>query len=168
MKSPALAASLVTLNGRPEPLDSEAVQTFIVNVARVWEGLISLELVQARYGLTEAAWAKLADNVPLVRRVKEEMDRRIFNDTASKERAQLACMKAPERLESILVDDNERAREASKELRAYAHSGKDTGTADKERFHIIINLGGQRLEYNQPIRPVEPIIDGSNTETSNE
>lgn len=161
---------LITLNGCPQSIDSEAAQMFVVNVARVWEGLVSLELVQARYGLTEKAWAALADNAPLVRRVKEEMERRIYNDTAAKERAQLACKGAPEMLENILTDNTAPARnriEASKELRAYAHSGKDESAADKERFTIIIDLsagGGEVLHFDQPIAPIgsdQPVIDVS-------
>lgn len=156
--------NLVTLNNKPESLDSDVAQAFVTNVARVWEGLIDLELVQARYGLTGKAWAALADNVPLVRAVKTEMERRIYNDVAAKERAQLACKGAPEMLENILADSNAPARhriEASKELRAYAHNGKDEQAAARDRFVITINLGEGHIEtYDKPLRPIDqPMID---------
>lgn len=169
---------IVTLNGNPEPFDGERVQAFIVDVAKIWEGLLDLDLVKARWELDDRAWTALADNARLVRAVKEEMTRRTFNDSAAKERAQLACKGAPQMLENILTDSNAPARnriEASKELRAYAHAGKDESAADKERFTIIIDLsagGGERLVFDQPIAPIggdPPTIDVSDDkETGNE
>lgn len=161
----------VTLNGSPQSLDSEAAQGFVVNVARVWEGLVSLELVQARYGLTEKAWAALADNAPLVRAVKTEIERRIYNDVAAKERAQLACKGAPKVLEDILTDNGASARhriEASKELRAYAHSGKEEQATDKGHFVITINLGADGSDhievFDKQLRPIDqPIINVDDT-----
>src|SRR5215813_12751965 len=62
----------VVLRGVEIDLDSDIGYGFIVDCSRFCEGLLAEEKIKAKYGLTDIAWARLANNELLVRAVETE------------------------------------------------------------------------------------------------
>jgi len=137
----------------PLPLIND--HSFISDLARFAEGIVSQQDVKKKYRLEESEWDALGENDELVRTVDAEKVRRIRNGSSAREKAQLKFIAAPDVLGNILTDNSASPRhriEASRELRAVASVGPEAApTAD--RFQITINLGADVIHIDKPIKP---------------
>ena len=161
-----LPAETVVLRGAPVNLNTEVGQAFVRDCARHTEGLVSDRDIQSKYGLSDVQWAALADNTPLLDRVRRERERRVFTGAAAQEGAQLHFARAPNVLGSILKDGSVSPRhriDAARELRHVAIGQEADDTHDKEKFVVIINLGSGE----EPIRIEKEIEHRSPTESDN-
>ena len=138
----------------PLPLIND--HSFISDLARFAEGIVSQQDVKKKYRLEESEWDALGENDELVRAVDAEKVRRIRNGSSAREKAQLKFITAPDVLGNILADNSASPRhriEASRELRAVASVGPEA-TPTEDRFQITINLGAdQVIHIDKPIRP---------------
>jgi hypothetical protein len=156
-------AGHVHLRGDAVSLDCELAKTFVIDCARNIEGLRSDREIREAWGLDEAAWARLAENIPLLNQIKAERERRIHNGEAAREAAQRHFAKAPSILNDILQNGAISPRhriEAAKELRQVAGTARENANST-EKFVIMIDLGQDYRvvkEFDQPARI--PSIDG--------
>ena len=145
----------------PLPLIND--HSFISDLARFAEGIVSQQDVKKKYRLEESEWDALGENDELVRAVDAEKVRRIRNGSSARERAQLKFVAAPDVLGNILTDNSASPRhrfEASRELRAVASVGPEA-TPTEDRFQITINLGAdQVIHIDKPIKPGPDPHDG--------
>jgi hypothetical protein len=147
----------VVLRGIEIDLDSDIGCGFVVDCCRFCEGLLAENEIKSKYGLDDSAWARLADNEPLVRAVETEKALRVRYGAAARERAQWLFVQVPTVLGNILNDATTSPRhriEACRELRAVALSGSESTPAAGDRFVIRIDLtagGGEVLEFNKPL-----------------
>jgi hypothetical protein len=159
----------VILRGIEVQLDSDIGFGFIDDCCRFTEGVLGEGQIKSKYGLNDSAWARLADNEPLIRAVDRAKERRIHNGDAAREKAQWLFVQAPDVLGSILSDTSMPARnriEAAKELRQVAENRPESTPASGERFIIKIDLtagGGEVLEFNKTLM-VEPERNERNEE----
>jgi hypothetical protein len=137
--------------------ESQADKAFITDCVRNIEGLKSDQELKEAWGLDDQAWARLAENGPLLQAIRAERERRIRSGEATREAAQRHFANAPSILNQILQNETISPRyriEAAKELRQVAGAAREnTGTGEK--FVIMIDLGeDHRLvkEFNQPAR----------------
>ena len=141
---PAIGGSVI-LRGVRVALDTDVGQAFIADCARNIEGLISDLEIKTKYELSDEDWERLASNAPLLRAVRAQRERRIFNGEAPREAAQRHFAKAPAILNNILTDEQVSPRhriEAARELRQVAGSGPERAPRPGEKFIIMIDLGG--------------------------
>jgi hypothetical protein len=104
----------VVLRGIEIDLETDIGRGFVADCARFTEGLLPEDQIKSKYGLSDNAWARLADNEPLVRAVETEKARRVRDGTAARE------VQAPTVLGDILNDTTVSPRhrvEAARELR---------------------------------------------------
>jgi hypothetical protein len=135
----------VRLRGVTVALDTDVGQAFVADCARNIERMISDPEIKSKYELTDAEWEQLASNVPLLRGVRAERERRILSGEAPREAAQRHFTKAPAILNDILTDDQVSPRhriEAARELRQVASTGPERALTPGEKFTIVIDLGG--------------------------
>jgi len=157
----------VVLRGIEIDLDSDIGCGFIVDCCRFCEGLLTEDQIKTKYGLNDNAWARLAENEPLVQAVQREKERRIANGAAIREKAQHLFLATPDVLNDIIHDANLSPRhrvDACRELRAVATSGSESTPASGDRFIIRIDLtagGGEVIEFNKALA----IGPGHNEET---
>jgi hypothetical protein len=148
----------VVLRGVTVALDTGIGQAFVIDCARNTEGLISDADIKQKYGLSDRAWERLADNTPVMHAVRAERAHRITNGDAAREGAQRHFAKAPDVLGGILTNDLVSPRhriDAAKELREVAANGPEKQDAG-EKFVIVIDLGGgdvTRYEVGAPRPP---------------
>jgi len=139
-------------------------QSFIEDLARFAEGVISEKQVRQKYHLfDESTWVALNDDA-LVERIELEKIRRIRSGQAKREKAQSLIVQAVDILGQIALDPKENARhriDASKTLDSFADPGPTHAPDSGERYRIIINLGNDRHVIDKQIRPVAP---GENVE----
>jgi hypothetical protein len=162
LTDPNSQSGSVVLRGIEINLDSDVGYGFIVDCCRYCEGLLTEDLIKAKYKLTDTNWAGLAENDPLVQAVQREKERRIVNGTATREKAQHLFLATPDVLDGIIHDVSLSPRhrvDACRELRAVATSGPEsTSPARGDRFVIRIDLtagGGEVLEFDKTLT-VEP------------
>lgn len=99
------SVGIVALRGVPVALDTDVGQAFILDCARNVEGQITDDQIKKKYELSDADWERLAANLPLLRAVRAERERRILSGEAAKEAAQRHLAKAPGVLNGILVNE---------------------------------------------------------------
>ena len=156
----------VVLRGIEIGLDTDIGRGFVIDCARFTEGLLPEDQIKSKYGLSDNAWARLADNAPLVRAVETEKTRRVRDGAAAREKAQWLFVQAPTVLGNILNDATTSPRhriEACRELRAVATSGSESTPATGDRVIIRIDLtagGSEVIEFDKALA-IEP---GSNKE----
>jgi hypothetical protein len=141
---PKPAPETVTLRGVAVPLNSDIGNAFIVDLSRNKERLFSDQQIGEKYDITSSDWTAITQNKALRLLVNAEHERRMLNGTAAQEAAAKIFTESPEVMGSILRDARASPRhriEASKELRATAHSGDEKLGADTERVIVTINLG---------------------------
>ena len=147
----------VVLRGIEIDLDSDIGCGFIIDCCLFCEGVLAEDKIKSKYGLTDSAWARLAENEPLVQAVETEKARRVRDGTAAREKAQWLFVQAPDVLGNILNDATTSPRhriEAARELRQVALGGSEATPATGDRFIIRIDLtagGGEVLEFNKPL-----------------
>jgi hypothetical protein len=151
----------VILRGVAVELNSDVGRRFVVDCVRAAEGLISDKELVEIYEISPADWQNIAKDTALARAIRAERDRRVLNGTAAREAASRHFVKAPTILNRIMSDEQLNARhrvDAIKEMRAIASPEKQNSPAQSDRFHIVINLGEERLEFNKSItvNPNEP------------
>jgi hypothetical protein len=94
--------------------------------------------------------------------------RRIRSGAAKREKSQLLVTKAPDVLDSIMMDAKASPKhriDASKTLDAFADNGPQSAS-EADWYHIVINLGNDtKLVFDGVVKPTDPndtnIIDGS-------
>jgi len=147
------AAGSVVLRGERLHLNTLAGQHFVTDCARHIEGCLSESDIKNKWGLSDLAWQRLADNVKLLSAVSRAREQRILNGDAAREGAQQGLANAPAVLADILANEKLSPRhriEAARELRQAAGSG-DLPVSSREAFVISINLGGDDcLTYEVP------------------
>src|SRR5262245_64149796 len=92
----------VDLHGQPAHLEDD--HELIENLARYAEGLLSKEAVKKKHRFEAATWEQLGENDALVEAIEAEKLRRIRNGQAKRELAQKHVVKAPRRLNVIMLD----------------------------------------------------------------
>jgi hypothetical protein len=153
-----LQSGSVVLRGIEINLDSDVGYVFIVDCARFTEGLLPEDQIKSKYGLNDNAWARLAENEPLVQRVQQEKERRIASGSATREKAQHLFFTTPDVLDDIIHDERQSSRhrvDAIRELRAVAmNESKESTPTRGDRFIIKIDLtagGGEVLEFDKAL-----------------
>jgi hypothetical protein len=150
----------VTLRGVRVPLASDVGGAFVSDASRNKEKLFSDQRLIEKYGLSMDAWTEIAKNPAFRLAVDAEHERRIFNGDAARESAAKIFSEAPSVLGTILNDKSASAKhriDAARELRATAQPGADKTGDDADRFHIVINLGGdEKLVIDKKIAPLTP------------
>jgi hypothetical protein len=154
----------VVLRGHTVDINSDIGATFITDVCRHVENLLSAEQLRAKYGLAdEAAWAGLAENTALQRAIAAAKVRRIHNGDAVREKAAHLLVQTIDIIGDIAKDAGcpPRSRiEASRELRQVAAVGADDApAAEKERFHISINFGTAKIVKEIELAPKPEVIE---------
>src|SRR5262249_35884418 len=81
----------VVLRGIEIGLDTDIGRGFVIDCARFTEGLLPEDQIKSKYGLSDNAWARLADNAPLVRAVETEKTRRVHDGAAEGKGAMAFC-----------------------------------------------------------------------------
>jgi len=153
----------VTLRGIAVPLTSDVGAAFVADLARNKERLLSDDRICEKYDITPNNWTEITQSKAVRLAVNAEHERRMLNGTAAQESAAQIFTEAPEVLGSILRDNKASPRhriEASKELRATAHSGDEKTGDAAEHVIITINLGAdEKLVYDcgPPRQPKEPL-----------
>ena len=125
----------------PLPLIND--HSFISDLARFAEGIVSQQDVKKKYRLEESEWDALGENDELVRAVDAEKVRRIRNGSSAREKAQLKFIAAPDVLSNILTDNSASPRhriEASRELKS-GRFGRSRGHADRRPIPNHDQLG---------------------------
>jgi hypothetical protein len=151
----------VILGGVEVELTSDIGRAFVIDCVRCAESLLTDKELVARYEISPADWSAIANDAALGRAIRAERDRRVRNGTAAKEMASKHFVKAPTILDRIMSDEQLNARhrvDAIKEMRAIAAPEKSNSPAQNDRFHIVINLGTERLEFDKSIA-VSPNAD---------
>jgi hypothetical protein len=149
----------VTLRGITVPLNSDVGGAFISDCSRNRERLFSDQRLIEKYGLTMRAWEEIARNQAVRLAVDAEHERRVFNGDAARESAAKIFSEAPTVLGEILNDKQASPKhriDAARELRATANVGAEKAGDDADRFHIVINLGGDKVVIDKPIAPLTP------------
>jgi hypothetical protein len=149
----------VILRGHTVQIDSDIGASFVLDVCRHVESLLSADQLRAKYGLTDdEAYAGLSENKPLQRAIAAAKVRRIHDGSASREKAQHKFLSAPDVLAAIIHDPGSGPRhkvDAIRELRACAAVGSETGVAaERERFIINLNFGsGNKIHKEIELKP---------------
>jgi hypothetical protein len=151
----------VVLGGVAVELTSSIGQQFVTDCVRSAEGLLSDRELVELYEITPADWGNITKDTALIHAIQVERSRRVRNGTAAREMASKHFVKAPTILDRIMSDEQLNARhrvDAIKEMRAIAAPEKQNSPAQSDRFHIVINLGEERIEFNKSIA-VNPNAD---------
>lgn len=151
--------AVVTLRGISVPLASDVGGAFICDASRNKERLLSDQRIIEKYGLSMDAWTEIAKNQAFRLAVDAEHERRVFNGDAAKEAAAKLFAEAPTVLGEILNNKQASPKhriDAARELRATANVGADKAGDDADRFHIVINLGGDKVVIDKPVAPLTP------------
>jgi hypothetical protein len=151
----------VTLRGIEVPVNSDVGAAFTVDCCRHVENLLTADALKAKYALNEEAWQALGENTALQLAVGAQKERRIRNGDAAREKAQALFLAAPDVLSAIVNDVSMAPRhriDACRELRATAVAGSEAGAPadERERFHIVINFGSNKLVKDVEMKKVKP------------
>lgn len=149
------APGTVVLRGMPISLDTDVGEAFIIDCARHTEGLLSYADVKSKWALSDAEWAALERNTPLLAHVRREREQRVTNGTAAIEAANRQFAKAPSILGTILSNDEMPPRhriEAARELRAIAAGSLNDKRKPSEKLVVVINLGaGEGIRFEKEL-----------------
>jgi hypothetical protein len=149
----------VTLRGVKVPLNSDVGGAFVSDASRNKERLFSDQRLIEKYGLSMDAWTEIAKNPAFRLAVDAEHERRVFNGDAARESAAKIFSEAPTVLGEILNDKQASPKhriDAARELRATANVGAEKVGDDADRFHIVINLGGDKVVIDKQVAPLTP------------
>jgi hypothetical protein len=155
----------VVLRGHSIEIASDIGAAFVTDCVRHIEDLVSADALKVKYGLDDTAWAAFGENTALQLAVGAAKERRVRSGDAAREKAQALFLAAPNVLSAIVNDESMSPRhriDACRELRATAVAGSEAGVpaSDKERFHIVINFGSNKLVKDVEMKPVKPeVID---------
>jgi hypothetical protein len=137
----------------PIALDSDTGRELVVDLCRYAEGVLSEKQVRKRHRLPDSVWKQLGENDELVEKIEEEKLRRVRDGSSKREKAQLHVTKAPDVLESIMMDAGASPKhriDSAKVLDTFAANGPQ-GAPAADRFVITINLGADSLHFNKSI-----------------
>jgi hypothetical protein len=154
----ALAARAEPPTNDPATLPASLLKDhdFIVTMARFSEGLASEASIRKKYGFTNETWLRLGADDALFEAIELEKNHRIRSGEAKKEKSQVLVTKAPDVLDSIMMDAKASAKhriDSAKTLDAFAANGPQAA-AEADRFVITINLGGdEKLTFGGSVRP---------------
>jgi hypothetical protein len=158
-----LNGGVVTLRGIEVNVDSDVGAAFTVDCVRFVESLVTEEQLKKKYDLDDEAWRQLAHNVALQRAVGRQKELRIRNGDAARERASHLLVEAVGIVGDIARDAGSPPRsriEAARELRQVAAVGADDApAAEKERFHIVLNFGSNKLIKDVESKPKPEVIE---------
>jgi hypothetical protein len=152
-------SAVVTLRGVKVAISSNLGSAFVADCARNREKIFSDARLQEKYDINPSDWNSIVENKTLRLAISAECERRMLGGIAAQEAACKIFTESPEAMGSILRDSraSPRARvAASQELRATAAVGAEKSDADVDRFHIVINLGGDKLVIDKPVAPLTP------------
>jgi hypothetical protein len=144
----------VILRGIEVALDSDIGRTFVVDVTRAAEGILTDADLCEIYEVSMEELGKLLKSKIFANAVRSERDRRVRSGTAAKEAASKYFIKSPKILDEIQSDETANARhkiESIRELRQIAAPENAGGTGQSDRFVITINIGDESLTYNKSI-----------------
>jgi hypothetical protein len=152
--------AVVILRGIKVALNTDLGAAFISDCSRNKEKLLSDARIISKYGLTQGGWEEIAQNQAVRLAVDAEFERRTYNGDAAKEAAAKIFTEAPTVLGEILNDKQASPKhriDAARELRATANVGAEKAGDDADRFHIVINLGGdEKLVIDKQVAPLTP------------
>lgn len=134
-------------------------QSFIEDLARFADGVLTEKQVRQKWHFfDEAEWNTLGQSDELVEKIELEKTRRIRSGATKRELAQLHVIKGPTILDGIATDQKQSAKhriDAIKALDSLA-GGESQATAEQDRYHIVINLGNDRLVFAGAVKPKDP------------
>jgi hypothetical protein len=140
---------------------------FVLAMARYSEGLegYSEKEVRRRWNFTQEAWVALGTDDRLVERIQETKIARVKSGAAKREKAQQHVVAAVDVVNGIVTDQKANARhriDGAKLLDSMAGFPSEAA-GDEDRVIVTINLGGDVIHFNKPIKP-DPaggeVIDG--------
>jgi hypothetical protein len=152
----------VTLRGHTIEIGSEIGASFVLDICRHVEDLISSEALRTKYGLLDDdAYTALGNNEPLQRAIATAKERRIRDGTAQREKASLRWNSAIDVVNAIVQDPTASAKhrlDGARELRACAQAGSeaDKPAGDKELYVINIRFGGNTIHKELELTPIAP------------
>ena len=129
---------------------SDLGRQLVVDLARYRENLLDEKTIRKRYRFDESTWQKLADDDELIRKVEEEVVRRIRMAACKREKSQQLITKGPDILDSIASDASASPRhrvDALKVLDGMASTGGEAAAGQSDRFIITINLSGDGVDH---------------------
>jgi hypothetical protein len=137
----------------PISLDSDICRELIVDCARYSEGLLTEKEVKKKHRFDDATWDRLGQDDALVEAIEAEKLRRIRSGLAKRELAQKHVVKAPDVLNTIMLDPAASPKhriDSAKVLDQFAANGPEA-TPAADRFVITINLGSDVLHFDKPL-----------------
>jgi len=155
--------------GDDTPVPPSLVDNFelIQDLCRYAEGLFTREQVKRRWKklITEEMWETLGSNDELVDRIEAEKVRRVRDGSFKRERAQQHVTKAPDVLDSIMMDTKANAKHKVDAIKALdALAGNTPDAVEQDRIVIRIDLSADERSKH-PERPINPadvlVIDTS-------
>jgi hypothetical protein len=130
--------------------------SFIADLARFHESLLSEQFVRKKYGgLSEATWTQLGESDELVHAIELESIRRRSSGASKREKAQQHIVAAPDVLNGIMNDERASPRhrvDAIRTLDSMSATGPDAVPA-ADRFVICINIGNEKLVFGENVTP---------------
>jgi hypothetical protein len=126
----------------PQPARPEDDHELIADLCRYAEGVLTEKQVRKRHRLADSVWKSMGEDDLLVERIEAEKIRRVRDGSFKREKAQLHVTKAPDVLESIMMDDKASPKhriDSAKVLDTFAANGPQVAPAG-DRFIITINL----------------------------
>jgi hypothetical protein len=144
----------------PISLDSDICRELIVDCARYSEGLLTEKEVKKKHRFDDATWERLGQDDALVEAIEAEKLRRVRSGLAKRELAQKHVVKAPDVLNTIMLDPAASPKhriDSAKALDQFAANGPEA-TPAADRFIITINLsadgsnsGANVLHFDKPL-----------------
>jgi hypothetical protein len=160
MPANTITGATVILRGLAVEINSDVGQAFATDCVRFIEGIITEEQLRKKYDLDDTGWRQLAANDSLQRTVGATKERRIRNGEGAREKAAHLFVSCPDVLGGIVNEAGASPRsriEAIRELRQVAAAGSEAApAAERERFIININFGGQKLHREIELKPIKP------------
>jgi hypothetical protein len=151
----------------PISLDSDICRELIVDCARYSEGLLTEKEVKKKHRFDDATWDRLGQDDALVEAIEAEKLRRIRSGLAKRELAQKHVVKAPDVLNTIMLDPAASPKhriDSAKVLDQFAANGPEAAPA-ADRFVITINLGDDVLKFDKSIAIDPNDVDPNDTNT---
>jgi hypothetical protein len=161
---------VVTNGAANNPTDTVANHELIVDLARFAETVLTERQVKKKWRFADEQWDAL-NNDAVVEAVEAEKLRRVRDGSAKRELAQKHIIKAPDVLNSLMLDDKTNPKhkiDSIKAMEQLATSGSQQGGGSGDRFIIQINLNGEDsagndvLRFDKALAPSPPLTDDDN------
>jgi hypothetical protein len=138
---------IVELHGQPNYLENDEL---VSDLSRFAFGILTEAQVKKKHRLANSVWRQMGKDDLLVEKIEAEKIRRIRDGSFKREKAQLHVVKAPDVLESIMMDTNANARhriQSAEVLDRFAANGPEAPpTPDRFQITIVLTADGNKSE----------------------